>query len=125
MRTQTQYETGSGILEGLRAGRRPLWLRTLGILCLVLVVVMSTIQVCHLHGEMTGKQGSRQGDPTSENHCPLCVAMQSALPAGIHVSPEPLATVKALDSVAADAERMLRWRFEMASQPPPVTSDVA
>lgn len=125
MRMRTQHDRVGGMLEGLRAGSRPLWLRTLAVVCLVLVVLMSTVQVCHVHGEMTAKQGSRQGDPAPENHCPLCVAMHSALPAGIHVSPEPLAAVRALDSVAADAERMFRWRFEMASRPPPAVAAFA
>lgn len=128
MQTQTQHGV-AGLLAGLwfrssplgrlRPAGRPVWMRMLAIVCLLLVVAMSTIQVCHVHGEAAAKQGSRQGDPTPENHCPLCVAMHSAVPTGIHVAPEPLAAVRALDSVAADAERMFRWRFEMASRPPP------
>lgn len=83
---------------------------------LVLIVVMSTAQMCHVH---TDAQGSRQGDVTPGDHCPLCVAMHSALPANIHVAPELVISVQALDSVAADTERTFRWRFELASRPPP------
>ena len=104
------------------SGDRSAFLRVLAMVCLLLVVVMSTVQVCHVHDGPGSKQGSRQGDLGGDDHCPLCVAMHSALPTDIHVAPEPLSTVRALDSVAADAERMFRWRFEMASRPPPVAS---
>ncbi len=100
-------------------GGRPLWMRVLATLCLLLMVAMSTVQVCHVHEPATAKQGSRHGYPSPEDHCPLCVAMHSTLPVGIHVAPEPVVSVRVLDSVAADAERMFRWRFEMASRPPP------
>ena len=105
----------------------PVWLRLLACVCLLLVILMSTAQVCHTHGVATARQGSGQHIPASNNpgpedHCPLCVAMHSALPTGIHVAPEPMMLVRALDSVAADAERKFRWRFEMASRPPPTLS---
>lgn len=125
MHTLTQDGAGTSRLKQLRPEGRPVWLRLLALLCLLVVVLMSTVQVCHLHTEGTARQGSRQGDPTPENHCPLCVAMHTAVPSGIHVAPEPLATVRALDSVAADAERMFRWRFEMASRPPPMAAAFA
>ena len=117
--TETQRHRGGLQRTDLRAGRRAVWLRVLAVMCLLLLAAMSTVQVCHTHAQTTVKQGSRQGDPTPEDHCPLCVAMHSALPAGIHVAPEPILAVRAMDSVAADAERMFRWRFEMASRPPP------
>ena len=108
-------------------GRRMALLRMLAGISLLLVVLMSTVQVCHVHGAPTAKKGSGQGVPGDgrpgpEDHCPLCVAMHSALPTDIHVAPEPLMLVRALDSVAADAERKFRWRFEMASRPPPPAS---
>jgi hypothetical protein len=46
--------------------------------------------------------------------------MHSALPVALHVAPEPLLNIQTLDSIAMDAERIFRWRFEMASRPPPV-----
>jgi len=98
--------------------------RLLALLCLLLVVVMSTVQVCHVHVSGAG-QGSQQRDVTPEDHCPLCVAMHSAMPADIQVAPEPMLTVRALESVAADAERIFRWRFEMASRPPPAAAAIA
>ena len=95
------------------------WSRLLACVFLLLLAVMSTAQVCHTHADLVTKQGSRQGDTTPEDHCPLCVAMHTALPASIQVAPELLGSVRVLDSVAADAERMFRWRFAMASRPPP------
>ncbi|GAC1357857.1 MAG: hypothetical protein NVSMB3_04660 [Acidobacteriaceae bacterium] len=125
MQTQTQLAVERGTLTERRFGSRPVWVQILALVCLLLVVVVSTAQVCHVHEKASVRQGSRQGDPAPENHCPLCVAMHSALPTGVHVAPEPLASVRALDSIAADAERMFRWRFEMASRPPPVAAAFA
>jgi hypothetical protein len=51
--------------------------------------------------------------------------MHSAMPVPLHVVPEPMVNIQALDSVAADAERIFRWRFEMASRPPPADQNVA
>ena len=130
MKTRTQDGLGSGrLFRGSFGSRgsesRPLSLRLLAILCLLLVAVMSTVQVCHVHDAGAAvKQGTQRGshgssDPATEDHCPLCVAMHSARPADIQVAPEPVIAVRALESVAADAERMFRWRFEMASRPPP------
>lgn len=108
---------------GVRLDSRTLVLRMLAFVCLLLVVVMSTAQVCHVHGAVVAKQGRSSPGPNNsgpEDHCPLCVAMHSALPADIHVAPEPMVLVRALDSIAADVERKFRWRFEMASRPPPM-----
>jgi hypothetical protein len=45
--------------------------------------------------------------------------MHSALAVPQHFAPEPALSIQRLDSVAAEAERLFRWRFEMASRPPP------
>ena len=117
---------------------RPLWLRALTIFALLLVTVGSTVQVCHAHGELLSlsqadrlqaphpatapnpAQPSHPGQTSPEDHCPLCVAMHSALPAGMHIAPEPLVQIECINSVAADAERVFRWRFELLSRPPPL-----
>ena len=114
-----QSGEASAKVSAMAMKRGPAWVRVLATLCLAMVVLLSTAQVCHVHTDAVSKQGSRQGDTTPEDHCPLCVAMHSALPADIHVEPELLVSVRVLDSVAADAERMFRWRFVMASRPPP------
>jgi hypothetical protein len=104
----------------------PLWLRLLAIACVLVVCVMSTVQASHAHpGFSFNKQNSRGNVPAPDDHCPLCVAMHSALPVPLHVIPEPILHIQALDSVAADAERIFRWRFEMACRPPPADQTAA
>lgn len=101
----------------------PLWQRWLTILaCVLLVAVMSTVQVCHTHHLIPQPTGSHQNLPSSD-HCPLCIAMHSAMPASLHIGPEPVIQAQRLDSVAADADRPFRWHFQMACRPPP--SDIS
>lgn len=113
MRTLTQL--------GLRE-HRPLWLQVLALVCVLVVCAMSTAQVSHTHAEFSAmkQQGSNHNSPAPDDHCPLCVAMHSALAAPKHFTPEPTIAVQRLDSVAAEAERIFRWRFVLASRPPPV-----
>jgi hypothetical protein len=97
-----------------------MWLRVLAVVCLLVVTIMSTAQVSHTHAEFSAlKQSPNHNSPAPDDHCPLCVAMHSALAAPQHFAPEPALSVQRLDSVAAEAERLFRWRFEMASRPPP------
>ena len=99
---------------------KPTWFRWVAVVSLLMVCVMSTVQAFHTHDARSySKQDSRQNGPTPEDHCPLCVAMHSALPVSLHVTPEPMLHLQTLDSIAADAERIFRWRIEMASRPPP------
>jgi hypothetical protein len=98
---------------------QPLWLRVAALVCVLLIAVMSTAQVCHTHTPLASSSGSHQ---TAPDNCPLCVAMHSALPATLRAAPEPVLHMRALDSAAADAERLFRWRFQLASRPPPVDS---
>jgi hypothetical protein len=106
--------------------RRPPWLRFVALLGILVVCVMSTAQACHMHSDLSLlKQNSSKNVPAPDDHCPLCVAMHSALPVSLHVAPEPILQMQALDSVAADAERIFRWRFELASRPPPVDKNRA
>jgi len=101
---------------------KPLSLRFIAVLCVLVVCLMSTAQMCHTHPEQSPlKQNSRQG-ALPDDHCPICTAMHSALPVALHVAPEPILKTHTLDTVAADAERIFRWRFEMASRPPPARS---
>ena len=109
---------------GLRESR-PLWMRVLAVVCMVVVIVMSTGQVAHTHAEFSAlKQGPKHSNPTPDDHCPLCVAMHSALMVPQQFAPEPTLSMQRLDSVAAEAERLFRWRFELASRPPPAGSYV-
>jgi hypothetical protein len=100
---------------------RPTWIRVLALLCVLVVTIMSTAQVAHTHAEFSAlkQQNSNHNGPAPDDHCPLCVAMHSALAAPQSFAPEPTISVQRLDSVAAEAERLFRWRFELASRPPP------
>jgi hypothetical protein len=101
--------------------QRPMWLRVLALVCVLVVTIMSTAQVAHTHAEFSAlkQQNSNHNSPAPDDHCPLCVAMHSALAAPQQFAPEPTLSMQRLDSVASEAERIFRWRFEMASRPPP------
>ncbi|WP_263367657.1 hypothetical protein [Edaphobacter bradus] len=108
------------IFQRGRSTQSPLWLKLIAVFCAFMVCVMGTVQVSHTHVVFSSvKQSPTHNSPSQDDHCPLCVAMHSsALPVSAH-APEPTLQMQALDSVAADAERTFRWRFEMASRPPP------
>ena len=114
------------IQPGLITSRKPFLLRLIAVLCICLIAVMTTVQVCHTHNpvpQQTDTRGSLP-DPTqplsqAPDHCPLCMAMHSALPAALQTAPEPVLHVQTLHSTAADTERLFRWRFQLASRPPP------
>jgi hypothetical protein len=102
-----------------------MWLRVLALVAILVVTVMSTAQVAHTHPALSAvKQTPGHSAPATDDHCPLCVAMHSALAAPQQFAPEPTLSVRRLDSVAAEAERLFRWRFELASRPPPA-KDIA
>ena len=105
--------------------QRPTWLRLIALLSVLMVCIMSTAQVAHNHTESTPlKQSQNHNGTIPDDHCPLCVAMHSALPVSMH-APEPIFQVHALDTAAAEAQRIFRWRFQMASRPPPADKDRA
>lgn len=99
-----------------------IWLRLIAALCILMVVFMSAAQSCHTHAEASSlRPGSQQHQqPAPEDHCPVCVAMHSALPAPLHLAPAPTLEVEPLSAVASDTLRTFRWRFELASRGPPV-----
>jgi hypothetical protein len=126
--------------SGQTRQQRPMWLRTLAMVCLVVLSVASTVQVCHVHAEQPvaqsemhgatnsgSNQDSSPGDPrdsrqTVPDHCPLCVAMHSALPATAHTAPEPVRQVQAVLLTTVQLQRVQRWSFDLFSRPPPVVS---
>jgi len=113
---------------GHTSSPKPAWLRWMSVLCLLLVCVMSTAQVCHTHEllpQTKDSQQNQQGPNQGPDHCPLCVAMHSAMPATQQTAPEPVLHVQALDSAAAESRRIFQWRFAQASRPPPTGSDRA
>lgn len=96
------------------------WLRLIAALCILMVTFMSAAQACHTHAEASSlKQNSHQNQPAPEDHCLVCVAMHSALPAALHISPAPPLNLESIGPVTSDTLRTFRWRFEMASRGPP------
>lgn len=99
---------------------QPRRLRWITLLSVLLIAVMSTVQVCHSHDLGPRPASSHQRLPDSgTDNCPLCVAMHSAMPSTPQSAPEPVLLIQAMDSVAADAQRTFRWRFQLAIRPPP------
>ena len=113
------------LLQCGRLHQRPTWLHLLVLVCVLMVTVMSTVQVAHSHESFSAlKQNPGHNSPSTSDHCPFCVVMLSDVPVSMDV-PQPVLQVHALDTVAAEAERIFRWRFQMASRPPPADTDRA
>jgi hypothetical protein len=95
--------------------------------CLALVVGASSVQAIHIHGQWLPQKAIRAAAPPSgaqvpggEEHCPLCMAMHSALPVSAHVQVIRLVMVecKVLQAVSHAPET--QWHYAMFSRPPPV-----
>ena len=97
-------------------------------LCVALMAAIGTAQAVHIHGEwlpqnalhVTVPADASQGQ--GEEHCPLCVAMHSALPTTMQVVPEPVqqVTQRLYTHVLVTPEKL--WSFAMFSRPPPVAA---
>ncbi|WP_348267081.1 hypothetical protein P8936_14330 [Edaphobacter paludis] len=95
-------------------------MRTIAALCILMVTFMSAAQACHTHAETSSlKQTSQHNQPAPEDHCPVCMAMHSALPAAVHLAPAPTIEIEPLSAIASDTLQPFQWRFEMASRGPP------
>ena len=100
-----------------RISRKPLWLRLSAVLCLLLFALVSTAQVCHTHQDL---QPASHHNAPAPDHCPLCVAMHSALPTTLHAVPQPILHVHALTVAAQSYRPASRFALQLASRPPPV-----
>ncbi len=106
---------------------QPLWLRVLAYACLLLVVGASSFQAIHIHGKWlpqnaihAGSQPAGSQVPGGEEHCPLCMAMHSALPVAGHVDVVRLTLVECKPVQALQYAPEALWHFAMFSRPPPV-----
>jgi hypothetical protein len=100
--------------------RQPVvWLRLMAALCILMVTFMSAAQACHTHAEASSLRYGSHHQPPPEDHCAVCVAMHSALPASLHLAAAPTLEVESLAANGSDMLRTFRWRFEMASRGPP------
>jgi hypothetical protein len=96
-------------------------------LCVLVVGGISTVEAVHVHGEWLPKNTAVVTSPAiasqgqGEEHCPLCVAMHSTLPATLQVVPEPVQESATLFTTSALIASRRRWSFAMFSRPPPFT----
>ena len=106
-----------------RLAAQPAWLRALAIFCVFLLSVGSVVQACHAHPETLPLSGSSQpnapGGTPPADHCPLCVAMHSALPSVQGSATAPLRSVRLPVARPADPHRLGRVPFPTFSRPPP------
>jgi hypothetical protein len=110
---------------GRIAERQPGWLRVMAMMCVLLLCIASTAEVCHTHpGISSTSKDSRQNAP-GPDHCPLCVAMHTALPATWHTAPDPVLQTQPMAPRAVAVQRVQQWSYELFSRPPPAVSPVA
>jgi len=101
--------------------------RLLALVCLLLVSAVGTAEAAHIHGALLPDNTLKAaapadaGLPGGPEHCPLCVAMHSAMPVELRSTPAPSIVVErrapAVMGYAPDAH----WHFAMFSRPPPAS----
>ena len=106
-----------------------MWLRVLTFAFLLLVVGASSAQAIHIHGEWLPQNAIHAGSlpsgsqgPGGEEHCPLCIAMHSALPVSAHANVLLLTLVECKVVQAFDRAPETQWHYAMFSRPPPVNT---
>lgn len=106
---------------GARQGRGQRWLRLLALVCVLLLGGASTAQVCHSHEDASAlRKGSSQNVPA--DHCPLCLAMHTAMPAVERTAPLPVVEVWQAPGEEQTTERARELDFSLFSRPPPVSA---
>lgn len=110
---------------GQNPQQRPAWLRLIAMMCVLVTCIASTVQVCHTHAEVTSSTKDSPQNAPGPDHCPLCVAMHSALPATANTAPEPVLQIQMVLFKAVELERLQRWSYELFSRPPPVVPSQA
>jgi hypothetical protein len=101
-------------------------MRSLALLCAVLVAVIGSVQVVHIHGQWLPHVSAQAEAPASatqlpgdEEHCPLCVAMHAVLPVSMHVEPVPLALADPIAIETKDRVAEAPWHYARFGRPPP------
>jgi len=93
--------------------------------CVLMIGGISTAEAVHIHGQWVPKNTAHLTTPADaaqgqgEEHCPLCVAMHSALPVSLQVVPEPVEEVAQALTAHTLAVPEKLWSFAMFSRPPP------
>jgi hypothetical protein len=101
----------------------------LALACLLLVAGASSVQAVHIHGQWLPDHAQKAGPaadasqlPGGEDHCPLCVAMHSALPVSAHLQAGRLLLLESATALVVDRAPECAWHFAMFSRPPPVVT---
>ncbi len=103
-----------------------MWLRMLALACVLLVGVASSVQAVHIHGQLLPESAAKAMAPADasqlpggEEHCPLCIAMHSAMPAVASVVPLHAMLLEFRSVQAVDHAPDAAWHFALFSRPPP------
>jgi hypothetical protein len=120
---------------GRIAQRQPVWLRLMALMCILLIGIASTAEICHTHSvALATSKNSGQNVPGSNvpgsnvpgpDHCPLCVAMHTALPTTATASFEPVLQAQPVALKLAAEVWALQWSYELFSRPPPALLSLA
>jgi hypothetical protein len=94
--------------------------------CVLLVGVASSVQAVHIHGQWLPESASKAAAPADasqlpggEEHCPLCIAMHSAMPVTPSVEPVRMGPVQFRRVQVVDHAPDAAWHFALFSRPPP------
>jgi hypothetical protein len=74
----------SYLQRGKNSEPSEVWLRLIAVICIAMVVFMSAAQACHTHAEASSLRQATHHQPAPEDHCLVCVAMHTAIPAATH-----------------------------------------
>jgi len=111
----------SYLQRGKNSERSPIWLRLVATLCVAMVVFMSAAQACHTHAEASSlRQATDHHQPAPEDHCLVCVAMHTAIPAATHVLQATTVDVAeyVVPSPVEEGHSTIRV-FDLQTRPPP------
>ena len=103
----------------------PVWFRWVAAMCVSLAALVGSAQAVHVHGQWLPRtthaatQPAALSDGTGEEHCPLCVALHSALPVTLQLSPEPVQAVADLVLLPQGHEPSAVPHFALFCRPPP------
>ncbi len=92
----------------------PFWMQCAAVLCLFLILGASTAEVSHIHANQV-----QSGTP---DHCPLCVAIHSALPTPLHSAQAPEFRSRSLLSTRSEHQWSRIFNHEVSDRAPPQIS---
>ena len=101
-------------------------MRTLALVCLLVVSFASSAQAAHIHGKLLPNQAAQLDAaadssqlPGGEINCPLCGAMHLSMPVSEQLAPASSVLVACKLATVVDRVPVSQWHFAMFSRPPP------